>query len=162
MKNNRITSEQLHKVLTRLGYAAVAPGGDRTIYRHPDSRIDVFLPRMRRREVLKPIDLLSVQNALANGGIVPRDQFDSLFHREPIELWHDIIDAEAEYADEHGHPPGVLKLPVSQAYDLAKLRRNEFPLSERIMRDGIQVIEEEGLLNISVKLVVDAHEFAFE
>jgi hypothetical protein len=163
MKNNRISNEQLHKVLTHLGYAASAPGGNRVVYHHPDSRIDVILPRMRRREVLKPIDLLSVQNALANGGIVPKDEFDSLFHREPLELWHAIKDAEAEYRRKHGRRASKIKLPDKQALDLGKLRRSELgPLAERIMCEGIQVLEEEGLLGVPVTIVHDESEFIFE
>src|SRR5262249_3372017 len=119
--------------------------------------------RMRRREILKPMDLLSVQNALANGGIVAKEQFDSLFQAAPIELWHAIIDAEADYLNHHGHSASVLKLPILQAYDLAKLRWNEFgPLAERVIQEGIKVFEQEGLLGIPVKLVHDASEFAFE
>ena len=118
---------------------------------------------MRRHEILKPIDLLSVQNALANGGIVPKNEFDSLFHQTPIELWHAIIDAEAEYHNKYGHAPGVLKLPVVQAYDLAKLRIPDFgPLAERVLQNGIKVFEEEGLLGIPVKLVPVEGEFVFE
>ncbi len=165
MKNNKISYEQLQTVLFRLGYTVDAPNGNRVVYRHPDSEIDVFLPPMKRQEVLTPMHLLSVRNALANGGIVPKEQFDSLFHLAPIELWHAIIDAEADYVNQHGHPASVLKLPVLQAYDLAKLRRNEIgPLAERVMREGIKVFEKEGLpgLGIPVKLINDASEFIFE
>jgi hypothetical protein len=173
MNRSKITFGQLRRVLERLGYTAESvklssPNGGvsrhPTVFRHPKSAITVILRRMRDREILKPIDLLSVQNALANGGIVPKERFDSLFH-EPIELWHAIIDAETRYARQHGRPPSVLKLPVPQAYDLAKLRRDEFgPLAERVMREGIKVFEEEGLPGLStpVQLVQDANEFAFE
>jgi hypothetical protein len=165
MKNNKIRYEDLQRVLLRLGYTAIAQARNRVVYRHPENKIEVFLRRMRRTEFLKPIDLLSVQNTLAYSGMVPKEEFDSLFHPEPIELWHAIIDAEAQYQQQHGHPASVLKLPVPQAYDLAKLRRKEFgPLAERVMQEGIKIFEKEGLpgLDVPVELVQDASEFIFE
>lgn len=162
MSNRRITYDQLEKVLQRRGYVAASPSPDRVVFRHPDTDLPVILRRMRKTEVLKPIDLLSVQNALANGGIVPKEQFDSLF-QDPAELWHAIIDAEAEYLNRHGHPPHVLKLPVAQAYDLAKLRREEIgPLAGRVMRNGIRVFQEEGLLGVPVELIPGGGDFVFE
>jgi hypothetical protein len=163
MSNKNITYGQLQKLLVRLGYVDGAPSARRVVFRHPGSELPVILPRMRTKEVLKPIDLLSVQNALANGGIVPKEQFDSLFEVQPIELWHAIIDAAAEYHSRHGHPPHVLKLPVPQAYDLANLRREEIgPLAERVMRKGIEAFAEEGLLGIPVELIPGEEEFVFE
>jgi hypothetical protein len=153
----------MQKVLTKLGYVADAPGVDRVVYRHPDTDLPIFMRRMRRNEILKPVDLLSVQNALANGGMVPKSKFDALFEVTPIELWHAIIDAEAEFESEHGEKASMLKLPVLQAYDLAKLRRKDLgELSEKVMRKGIKVFEEDGLLGIPVKLVSGGGEFEFE
>jgi hypothetical protein len=163
MKNKEITYDKLEKTLFRLGYAADVPSGNRVVFRHPKTDLPIILPRMSRMESLRPIDLLSVQNALANGGIVPKEGFDSLFQVAPIELWHAIIDAEAEYVNEHGHAPHILKLPVLQASDLAKLRRKDFgPLAERVMKEGISVFEKEGLLGIPVKLITGKGEFVFE
>jgi hypothetical protein len=163
MSNRKITYDRLEKALQRRGYVATTPSADRVVFRHPDTELPVILPRFRKTEVLEPIDLLSVQNALANGGIVPKEKFDSLFQTDPIELWHAIVDAEAEYQDRHGHPPHVLKLPVVQAYDLAKLRREQIgPLAGRVMRNGIRVLEEEGLLGIPVELVPGGGDFVFE
>jgi hypothetical protein len=160
---NKINYGRLQNVLGKLGYTADPPSTNRVVFRHADIDLPIIMRRMRRNEILKPIDVLSVQNALANGGIVPKEQFDSLFEVTPIALWHSIIDAEAEYVSEHGHPPALLKLPVLQAYDLAKLSRNEFgPLSERVMLEGIKVFEKEGLLKIPVKLVHNEAEFVFE
>jgi hypothetical protein len=119
--------------------------------------------RMRQNEILTPVDLLDARNALANAGMVPKNEFDSLFETAPLDLWHAIIDAEAEYENEHGQPPSVLKLPVLQAYDLAKLRRDVLgALSGRVLRDGIKVFEKEGLLGVPVQLVPDGDEFEFE
>ena len=75
MKTKRITYRQLQNVLLRLGYVPAASG----VFRHPQTHLPIILPRMQSRAVLKPIDLLSVQNALANGGIVLKEDFDSLF-----------------------------------------------------------------------------------
>jgi hypothetical protein len=83
---------------------------------------------------------------------------------EPIELWHAIIDAEAAFHSEHGSPPTVLKLPILLAYDLAKLRRDVMgDLADRVMRDGVKVYEEHGLLGVKVELVRDGStQFRFE
>jgi hypothetical protein len=162
MNNKKVTFQQLRRVLLGLGYGETQLE-DRVVFRHPDTELFVILPRLRPSEVVQPIDLLSVQNALANGGIVPKDAFESLFEREPLKLWHAIIDAEAEYLNEHGHPPTVLKLPVLQAYELAKLPTEQFgPLSEKVMQHGVKVFEKEGLLGIPVQLVAGAQEFIFE
>ncbi len=82
----------------------------------------------------------------------------------PIELWHSIIDAEAAYEAEHGNPPKKLKLPVQLAYDLAKLGHEQLgELWGRVMKSGIVVFEEEGLLGVSVEIVRDAStQFSFE
>lgn len=60
---------------------------------------------------------------------------------EPIELWHAIIDAEAEYLNKHGHPAHILKLSIQQAKELAKLGRADFYLADQVMGDGIRVFE---------------------
>jgi hypothetical protein len=121
METKKITYGKLQDVLLRLGYAPTNRH-DHGVFCHPKTRPPVILPRIQCRTVLKPINLFSVQNSLANGGIVPKGRFDSLFQMGPIDLWHAIIDPEAEYRSEHGHPAHVLKLPILQAYDLAKLR----------------------------------------
>jgi hypothetical protein len=160
---SKINFNKLQNVLGKLGYSADSSNTNRVVFRHAEIDLPIIMRRMRRNEILKPIDVLSVQNALANGGVVPKEQFDSLFEETPIALWHSIIDAEAEYENEHGHPPTLLKLPVLQAYDLAKLSRKEFgPLAERVMLEGIKVFEKEGLLKIPVELVHDEAEFVFE
>ena len=165
MKNDKVHFEQLREVLDKLGYVADPVNANHMVFRHPDRYLFIILPKMRRNDIVKPITLLSVRNTLTNSGVVAKDKFDSLFRAppEPIALWHDIIDAEAEYHDRHGHPPHVLKLPVLQAYDLAKLRPNEFgQLAEQVMREGIKVFEEQGLLGIPVQLVPGAGGFVFE
>lgn len=165
MKNNVLKFEQLREVLVALGYVADPPNAKYTIFRHPNSALFVILPKMRRNSIVDSIHLLSVRTTLANSGLVAKERFDSLIRAqtEPIALWHDIIDAEAEYQNQHGHPPHVLKLPVVQAYDLAKLRPNEFgQLAECVMREGIKAFEEQGLLGIPVQLIQGAGEFVFE
>lgn len=162
MNSRKITYHRLEKVLRKLGYEADRNGSALT-FRHPNSDLPVILPNKRRIDHLSPVDLVSVRNTLANSGLVSKEHFESLFDREPMELWHDIIDAEAEYRAEHGHPPTVLKLPIIQAYDLAKLRRNELgELAERVFQNGIKVFEQEGLLNTPVELVPSGDDFVFE
>jgi len=57
----------------------------------------------------------------------------------------------------------MLKLPVPQAYDLAKLRGDVLgDLSGRVMQEGIKVFENEGLLGVRVQLVPGGDEFEFE
>ncbi len=154
---------RLEKVLVRLGYTPDPPGRNRVVFRHADTSLPIIMRRMDRDEILTPVDLLDVRNAMANGGIVPKNEFESLFEPSPIDLWHAIIDAEAEFENAHGQRPRVLKLPVLQAYDLAKLRRNELgELSGRVMQEGIKVFEKEGLLGVPVKLVPGGDEFEFE
>ena len=85
MSNRKITYDRLEKALRRRGYVAATPSADRVVFRHPDTELPIILPRMRKTEVLEPIDLLSVRNALANGGIVPKEKFDSLFQTDPVE-----------------------------------------------------------------------------
>jgi hypothetical protein len=79
MKNKKITFDQLEKTLLRLGYTTKGQNGDRVVLSHPDSDLPVIMRRMKQHEILQPIDLLSVQNTLANGGIVPKAEFESLF-----------------------------------------------------------------------------------
>lgn len=83
---------------------------------------------------------------------------------EPLELWYAIIDAEATFHNEHGEPPQILHLPVLLAYDLAKLRHDVMgELADQVMRQGIKVYEENGLLGVSVKLLRDGStDFRFE
>lgn len=160
--DRKVTYNQLKHILCKLGYTE-ATSGTNIVFLQPERRLFIVLPRMRLNEEVKPMDLLSVQNTLANSGIVPKERFLSLFDREPIELWHAIIEAEAAFEIEHGHPPKLLELPVLQAYDLAKLRRQDFgPLSERVMREGIKVFEREGLLGVPVILVPGGVEFEFK
>lgn len=160
--DKKIAFTQLRKVLGRLGYAE-KPAGRNVVFTHPESDLYIVLPSMGRLEPVKPMDLLSVQNTLANSGIVPKDQFDSLFEREALDLWHAIIDEKAAFELEHGYPPELLELPVRQAYDLAKLDRDELGgLSERVMKVGIKAFEREGLLGIPVKLIPGGGEFQFK
>src|ERR1700722_1466789 len=93
----KIPFGRLEKVLGRLGYIADPPGRNRILFRHPDTTLPIIMRRMKRNEILTPVDLLDARNALANGGIIAKNDFDSLFEATPLNLWHAIIDAEAEY-----------------------------------------------------------------
>jgi hypothetical protein len=80
-----------------------------------------------------------------------------------LHVLHHIIDAEANYFAEHGAPPRVLKLPVRFAFALAKLGSAHLgSLSARILKEGIQALEAEGLLGMRVQLVREAREIALE
>jgi hypothetical protein len=70
------------------------------------------------------------------------------------ETLHTIIDAEAQWAAQNGKEPQVMKLPVLMAYDLAKCSRDDLgDLSGRIFKDGITVLEKEGLHGIKVQII---------
>lgn len=70
------------------------------------------------------------------------------------ETLHQIIDAETEYVTEHGESPRVLKLPVLMAIELAKCDHDDLgDLTDRISRDGITVLENEGFHGMRVEIV---------
>ena len=72
------------------------------------------------------------------------------------EVLHQIIDQEAAFFQQHGKPPGKMKLPVLMAYDLAKCGRNEVgDLSGKVFKDGITVFEKEGFHGMSVEIIRD-------
>lgn len=74
------------------------------------------------------------------------------------EALHAIIDAEAAFFQEHGCPPKVMKLPVLMAYDLAKCGYDDLgDLSGRIFKEGITVLEREGLHGMKVEIVRDGN-----
>jgi hypothetical protein len=80
-----------------------------------------------------------------------------------IEVLHGIIDGEAAYFAAHNQPPKLLKLPIVQAYELAKLGREHLgDLAGQIMKEGVRVLQRDGLLGLKVKLVNDQQDFSFE
>jgi hypothetical protein len=80
-----------------------------------------------------------------------------------VEVLHGIIDGEAAFFSSHGKAPRVLKLPVIQAYELAKLGREHLgDLAGHIIKDGVRVLEKEGLLGMKVRLVTDQPDYSFE
>lgn len=73
---------------------------------------------------------------------------------DPVELLNSLIDAEADYEAEQGHPPEKLKLSVRDAYTLAKLPRDRLgDLAGRVMKEGITVFEQEYFLGVPVEIV---------
>jgi hypothetical protein len=73
-----------------------------------------------------------------------------------VETLHRIIDAEADFFATHGTPPRLIRLPVLMAYDLAKCGFNDVgELSARLFREGISLLEREGLHGMKVELVRD-------
>lgn len=72
------------------------------------------------------------------------------------EVLDQIIDGEAAFFQQHGKPPGKMKLPVLMAYDLAKCGRDELgDLSGRVFKDGITVFEKEGFHGMNVEIIRD-------
>jgi predicted RNA binding protein YcfA (HicA-like mRNA interferase family) len=68
MKTRKLKYGELRKVLVGLGFSEQATKSNHLVYRHPGSRLPVFLPRMRDSAVVEPIEILSLRNALENAG----------------------------------------------------------------------------------------------
>jgi hypothetical protein len=88
MMPKRITYRQLRDALKRLGYApepvkifhsGSAPAVTQTVFRRPDSNLTILLPRMKPDAVVDPIHLLSVRSTLVHGGVIPDEEFETLF-----------------------------------------------------------------------------------
>jgi hypothetical protein len=70
------------------------------------------------------------------------------------EVLHQIIDAEANFFQQHNQMPRKMKLPVLMAYDLAKCGRDELgDLSGKVFKDGIAAFEKEGFHGMTVEIV---------
>jgi hypothetical protein len=80
-----------------------------------------------------------------------------------VELLHSIIDAVRTYVSLHDKPPSLLRLPLDEAYELAKLGGEHLgPLSGEIIKTGVRAIEDHGLLGVKVRLVADQEHFSLE
>ncbi len=80
-----------------------------------------------------------------------------------VELLHSIIDAARAYLSQQGQPPSLLRLPFDEAYELAKLGRDQLgDLSGEIIKTGVRALEEQGLLGMKVRLVGDQEHFSVE
>jgi hypothetical protein len=80
-----------------------------------------------------------------------------------VAVLHGIIDGEAAYFAAHGKSPKVLRLPIQQAFELAKLGREHLgDLTGQIVKEGVRVLERDGLLGMKVKLVTDQQDFSLE
>ena len=137
--NNMSIDDQLREAISRSGethYRIAKETGlkPQVIDRFMQGR-DIYASTMRR---------------LAN-------HFNLELRMEPQQLWHAIIDAEAEFQSENGAPPTVLRLPILEAYDLAKLGRDVMgKTAADVFRHGIRWYEQKGLPGfpgIEVKIV---------
>jgi hypothetical protein len=74
-----ITYARFREVLESLGFGLESAGRD-IIFRNPNHRLRVFLPKLSDRQIVPPIEMMSARNALMGNGVV-RDEyeFDSLF-----------------------------------------------------------------------------------
>lgn len=71
--------------------------------------------------------------------------------RETFEL---ILEGAANWANEHGKDPKVIKLPVGMAYDLAKCGKDDLgELSGKVFKNGVKEFEKQGLLGLKVKII---------
>ncbi len=80
------------------------------------------------------------------------------------EALDELIDEEASFFQEHGSPPRLVRLPVLMAWDIAKCGYNDLgELSGRILKDGIDVLEDAGLFGMKVQIVREPNaELTFE
>jgi predicted RNA binding protein YcfA (HicA-like mRNA interferase family) len=68
MKTRKLKYGEVRKVLVGLGFSEQTTKSNHLVYRHPDSRLPIFLPRMRASAIVEPIEILSLRNALENAG----------------------------------------------------------------------------------------------
>jgi predicted RNA binding protein YcfA (HicA-like mRNA interferase family) len=68
MQTRKLKYGELRKVLVGLGFSEQTTKSNHLVYRHPDSRLPIFLPRMRASAIVEPIEILSLRNALENAG----------------------------------------------------------------------------------------------
>jgi hypothetical protein len=68
MKTKKLKYGEVRKVLVGLGFSEQTTRSDHLVYRHPESRLPIFLPRMRASAIVEPIEILSLRNALENAG----------------------------------------------------------------------------------------------
>jgi hypothetical protein len=78
-----ITLGKFREVLVSLGYTpydARSDLGDTIIFRNPNRRLRIFLPKMADEEFILPVDLHSARSTLEGDGVIKDDyEFDSLF-----------------------------------------------------------------------------------
>jgi hypothetical protein len=78
-----ITYAKFREALAALGYTpadARSDLGETVIFRHPNRRLRIFLPKMADEEFVLPVDLLSTRTTLEGDGVIKDDdEFDSLF-----------------------------------------------------------------------------------
>jgi hypothetical protein len=80
MKTRNLKYGELRKVLVGLGFSEQITKSNHLVYRHPDSRLPIFLPRMRASAIVEPIEILSLRNTLENAGF-----WDSLVRQTATE-----------------------------------------------------------------------------
>ncbi len=76
----KVTYARLREVLSSLGYAPEEFGDNSIVFRNPNHRLRVFLPKLSDRQLVPPVEMISARNSLTGNGVV-RDEyeFDSLF-----------------------------------------------------------------------------------
>ena len=68
MKLRKLKYGEIRKALVGLGFSEQSTRSNHLVYRHPDSCLPIFLPRITRDAVVEPIAILSLRNALENAG----------------------------------------------------------------------------------------------
>ena len=57
MKTRKLKYGELRQVLIGLGFCEQTTKSNHLVYRHPDSHLPIFLPRMRATAVVEPIEI---------------------------------------------------------------------------------------------------------
>jgi hypothetical protein len=68
MKTKKLKFGEIRKVLVGLGFSEQTTTSNHLVYRHPDSRLPILLPRMSASATVEPIEILSLRNTLENAG----------------------------------------------------------------------------------------------
>ena len=77
--NKTITHGKLRGVLEALGYRPHDLDDAHLVFRDPDRRLFITLPRMAPDDQVRPIDLLRVRQTLTLDGVIDEGDFDNLF-----------------------------------------------------------------------------------
>jgi hypothetical protein len=68
MRTRKLKYGELRKALVGLGFSEQTTKSNHLVYRHPDSRLPIFLPRMKASAIVESVEILSLRNALENAG----------------------------------------------------------------------------------------------
>jgi predicted RNA binding protein YcfA (HicA-like mRNA interferase family) len=80
MKNNAITFGDLDRILGELDFTRIVVKGSHVTYEHPSGALLMFPPH-RVNEKVDPKNLIVVRKTLDEFGLMEREQFETVSHR---------------------------------------------------------------------------------